>query len=394
MDSIDITTGLVIGGASAFLAALLTQMVLTNDPVMRRGLRFCAYAFLLLGVSLPSVLLVSEADASLPRLMLAGGPLISLAIFGHGFAVIHGRTPRFELLLAAAGACAVAITWSALVDERALALAVAWGCVLYSLLLLAYCWDNLRSPQVLAERVFGSVLLGVLGISFIRLVQTIAYKGPDIPNLLYVPQSHLWFHALFYGIMPLMTGVLLFSLINARLALTLHGYVNTDELTRALSRRGLRAAAQQLLVQAARSRREVLIMMLDLDHFKQINDRYGHQTGDDVLREVANALQAELREDSLFCRYGGEEFVAVVPYDRPPIDNVLAERMRRAVRRLSMTSPQGVRIPLSVSIGCASVAMSHPPEQAFEIAIQRADEAMYLAKQAGRDCVRLNLAVV
>ncbi|MDG0809076.1 sensor domain-containing diguanylate cyclase [Cohnella rhizosphaerae] len=120
------------------------------------------------------------------------------------------------------------------------------------------------------------------------------------------------------------------------------------------------------------------LMVIDIDHFKRINDKYGHQTGDDTLVHLARMLKKACRETDLVCRFGGEEFVAVLPGEKLEGGYLLAERIRESVG--NAVSPTGR--PITVSIGIASF-----PDQGedFEAAFRRADEALYEAKRAGRN---------
>ncbi|SFB59795.1 diguanylate cyclase (GGDEF) domain-containing protein [Cohnella sp. OV330] len=120
------------------------------------------------------------------------------------------------------------------------------------------------------------------------------------------------------------------------------------------------------------------LLVIDIDHFKKINDGYGHQTGDDTLVHLARILKTECRATDLVCRFGGEEFVAVLPGETLERGSLLAERIRGCVE--NTISPTGR--PITVSIGIASF-----PEHGedFEATFQRADEALYEAKRSGRN---------
>jgi diguanylate cyclase (GGDEF)-like protein len=121
------------------------------------------------------------------------------------------------------------------------------------------------------------------------------------------------------------------------------------------------------------------VMLIDFDHFKEINDRQGHPAGDDKLREVALALQATMRRGDLVARYGGDEFIVVAPDATRADALVLADRLREAA--LNCTA--------SVSIG---LAMFPEDSGTHDGLIGAADAALYEAKQAGRNCVRSSAA--
>jgi diguanylate cyclase (GGDEF)-like protein len=128
------------------------------------------------------------------------------------------------------------------------------------------------------------------------------------------------------------------------------------------------------------------LLFLDIDHFKRINDDYGHQVGDRVLREVAKVLTANLRKIDYVFRYGGDEFVVLMTETDSERASMLAERILAAVKRdVAKISPS--RLPVSVSIGvadCSALSQAEREELLF-----RADSALYEAKNAGRDQVRV-----
>ena len=159
--------------------------------------------------------------------------------------------------------------------------------------------------------------------------------------------------------------------------------VSFDELTGVYNRR---TGMMRLHEEFARSRRtgeNLTLAMLDIDHFKDINDTYGHQAGDYVLKNITKTIKQELRENDLVFRYGGEEFLIILP----DIDKKQAifplDRLRKRLSK-KVVSYNGFRIKTSVSIGVASVL---PVEEDEKDAISRADAALYTAKRSGRNKV-------
>ena len=122
--------------------------------------------------------------------------------------------------------------------------------------------------------------------------------------------------------------------------------------------------------------------MADIDHFKKINDRHGHQAGDRVLAEVAQCLRKSVRDVDIGGRYGGEEFVVLLPETLPPQALLVAERVRHAVSDLKITS-ESERIPVTISLGLAG---DQSPESLSAL-IKTADAALYRAKESGRNRV-------
>ena len=139
------------------------------------------------------------------------------------------------------------------------------------------------------------------------------------------------------------------------------------------------------LRRARRSKLPVAIILFDLDHFKQINDRYGHLCGDTVLMHIGKRMHEVLRSSDLKSRYGGEEFLAVLPSTSLHGAGCVAETMRRAIE--SKPIPWGNEaLTVTASLG---VTQAEPGELDIEAIIARADAALYRAKQQGRNCVRL-----
>ena len=156
-----------------------------------------------------------------------------------------------------------------------------------------------------------------------------------------------------------------------------------DVLTGTLNRRAILSLLERQAAQATRHPSQVGILLLDLDHFKKVNDSHGHTTGDDVLTETAKRLAAPLRRYDALGRYGGEEFLIVLPRCDLERTAEVAERVRLSVSKTPIDTSAG-KIAITASIGAA--AMDHRPVSAHDL-IQRADQALYDAKALGRNRV-------
>lgn len=157
----------------------------------------------------------------------------------------------------------------------------------------------------------------------------------------------------------------------------------TDYLTQAASRREFFQVAERELALARRHDHAVSVVLLDIDHFKAINDRYGHDFGDQVLKSAVTAMKESLRSTDTLARYGGEEFVVLLPYTGSTQAGQVAEHLRTAVAARRVVAGSGVAEAVTISAGVATLR----PGDSVDTLLRRADNAMYAAKAAGRDRV-------
>ena len=169
----------------------------------------------------------------------------------------------------------------------------------------------------------------------------------------------------------------------------------TDVLTGWNNRRYLQVRLKEELARARREQDNLVCLMLDVDHFKSINDTFGHAAGDTVLRDLAGRVDAEIRASDVAARYGGEEFVVLLPATEARAAEVLAERIRNAVGSEPFELPGGGSIAVTVSIGIAAITpdtRSDDLKTLGDSLLARADVALYRAKSAGRDRVIVEAA--
>jgi diguanylate cyclase (GGDEF)-like protein len=157
----------------------------------------------------------------------------------------------------------------------------------------------------------------------------------------------------------------------------------TDDLTGLFNPRGFAIAANRMFGQAVRYERPASVLMIDSDNLKRVNDSYGHEAGNRLLRQLASAIQAELRATDVPARYGGDEFIVLLP--ETPAKGALdvAERIRAAIARMPLAT-EGTSVVASVSVG---VACFPEDGRTLDTLAARADRALYEAKQRGRNCV-------
>jgi diguanylate cyclase (GGDEF)-like protein len=157
----------------------------------------------------------------------------------------------------------------------------------------------------------------------------------------------------------------------------------SDGLTGLFNHRHLQDVVHEEFERARRTGEPLSVVMLDLDHFKRVNDLYGHPAGDRVLQDLAEILRHTAREIDKLGRYGGEEFLAVLPDTEPEAAAIFAERVRERVAHHLF--PVGRGEPLRLTVSCGTATYPHPGVYNPWTLVQRADQAMYAAKAAGRN---------
>jgi two-component system cell cycle response regulator len=159
----------------------------------------------------------------------------------------------------------------------------------------------------------------------------------------------------------------------------------TDQLTGLYNRRYMAQHLNTLLAQAAESGRTLSFLILDIDYFKLVNDTHGHDVGDDVLREFAHRIVHNVRNVDLACRYGGEEFVVIMPDTDLAFAYMVAERLRQEVAQVPFQIEKAPgKLEITISIG---VTTSEGKIDTAESLLRRADQALYKAKRDGRNRV-------
>ncbi|MFG1479233.1 sensor domain-containing diguanylate cyclase [Xanthobacter sp. V4C-4] len=193
------------------------------------------------------------------------------------------------------------------------------------------------------------------------------------------------------GLTIAVCGLLLYVIVNLRRALR-HSYemeeqlatmALTDPLTGMPNRRGFGMAAETEMRRAARDQKDLSLLMIDVDHFKQVNDRHGHPFGDQILAQIARQIQAAIRRPGDFAaRFGGEEFVVLLPATGSDGALLIAERMRAAIADIALIK-DGVEVGVTVSVGVSTARVM--PGERVDALVSQADAALYEAKSAGRN---------
>jgi diguanylate cyclase (GGDEF)-like protein len=190
------------------------------------------------------------------------------------------------------------------------------------------------------------------------------------------------------GIAMLVMGPLILAssiAVNRKLLRRLEHSANHDFLTGVLARNALTRKAGELLEHKHKSKEAVSLLLIDIDHFKQINDTHGHLVGDQVLASFAHIVRRELRHDQLFGRLGGEEFAIILPRALAAQGVALAEHLRQLVQKADLHPGGKALLNITISVGVASLAMNEV--KSWEQLMNMADIALYRAKSQGRNRV-------
>jgi diguanylate cyclase (GGDEF)-like protein len=234
-----------------------------------------------------------------------------------------------------------------------------------------------RLPEQLPSRYPAAVLIGLNGVFYlVRIPLALTMTLPARIVTIHSP----WIIALTIEAFTTLIAVslLVIAMAKERSESVQRTAASTDALTGAASRRFFVEEAERRLLRCSRQASPAAVLMIDLDHFKEINDRHGHETGDRVLRAVAEGAMELIRPDDLFGRLGGEEFALFLSRCSRIRALVIAERVRAAVSSLH------IEVKVSVSIGIASTEAAGYTLPAL---LREADRALYAAKKNGRNCV-------
>jgi len=222
-------------------------------------------------------------------------------------------------------------------------------------------------------------------LAFGHLVRGSTYAlQAEVPlNFLDPSTQNLVFFALGTLALPGLTlGAVMMA--NARVIAETAYAADHDHLTGAPSRRAFHVFAERAHARARRHGEGLALLLVDVDHFKRINDTYGHAVGDEVLRELVRQTQETIRKIDYCARLGGEEFAVLLPEASPATARAVAERLRAALDRTLVRTPSSAPVAYTVSIGVAMLE----PDETLDALTARADAALYAAKSAGRNTVR------
>jgi diguanylate cyclase (GGDEF)-like protein len=369
----------------AALCVVFSIVVLALERRIRQpmpGLRLWAASNLLLGLAAAAHMLQGHVPVWVPAIVGNWAMLIGRTTSVAALRQFDRRAVPRAWLAAACGLLMLAVAATLLIwpDPRVRAIVMVGG---MAALAVWGSWSLAVSAPASISRAITMVGLVGWALANVWRLWSTASLPAGAPVLdLHDPAVAAYMGALV--IMDVFCNIGFVLLITDRMHEWVLQLARTDHLTGALSRGALYTQAHRDLQIARRQRTHVAAFIVDIDRFKMINDGHGHAAGDAVLRHVALHGQAVLRCTDLFGRYGGDEFVAILPETDLPTAAAIAERLRLAVGE---PVPGGPALPcdlpaVTVSIGVAAVA---PGSDCVDDLIAQADRALYTAKHAGRN---------
>jgi len=380
------TLSLINAGQALALALMLWFGTQGGNHRALSGLRLRAVALLLEAGA--DFLLAIDLRISPVALLLWGNTLnlAAQALTVIALRMVLNLPLRWRTVLALGIVGWLGVTWLGIVHPS-YPLRVLWGSAIIAcnvFLNIAALRGGCRKRETRARCVLLWAYFLALALLAWRNVSLWTLASP--PTGIATPSSVNEIYVLLLGIQPLLASIGFLLLYNEILQRELFNLARIDPLTGVTNRLGLLEASETLLT-LARSRKEsVGVLLIDADHFKSINDRFGHDSGDRVLLELVSNIRRMLRVSDLVGRIGGEEFLVVSHSVKEADLMALAERIRAAIENASFAIGDEPHA-LTVSIGAAIVDANEPDMMA---ARRRADTALYEAKRAGRNCVMIS----
>ena len=375
MARIDSQTVILLTGVMSGLMSLVMYSLKRNYPASIKGLAQWSVAFLLLFVAgaliigrgvLPGVVTIPVAN-----FLLWSGVYLCYA----GTQLFYGVAPRIWPWMVLITAALVSSLWYSLVQPDYVT-RLAWFTALMALLFAAHAWLIFRHGTLSFATVMTTlVLVSMTGIQLMRLVtfRTIPPNSGITDNSVYQV-----IYITSFAVVTLLLAIGLVLMATDRLRSELEHLATHDSLTNALTRRHMDGACRIEMERTRRNGRSMALLMMDLDHFKAVNDTHGHQAGDRVLLNFVIKVNALLRPADQLGRFGGEEFVLLLP------ETLIEDALQVAERIRAVCAEPSADAACTVSIGVASTLNDRDSVDAL---LARADAAMYRAKDNGRNRV-------
>lgn len=370
-----------------FMSMLLTfmlSMLLGITRVHHKGLKGPGYwAVGNLVVGLGMVLVLMQLDEKV--LFLPGTALIGagLSLYINGIQAFSGKVPDHRIpLLVFALFFVVDIYF--MVINKDIRSTVVIDALIFAAVYLACARLTFKQDEGLLGNLYWITSSLFFFLSLLMVGRAISAAGVDVEEL----QSFATWPVNAYTFMvgavsQFFISSLFVLMLSYQLNKSLASMVTVDGLTGVLNRRGLEDSCEKMQGLCKRVHMGMAALLIDIDHFKKVNDKHGHLTGDDVLRHMTEVVSNVLRTGDVIGRYGGEEFVVFMPNTNESEASILAERIRAAVEATPFSQGK-LSIPVTVSVGAAdSVRAGYD----FKGLIAAADATLYAAKEGGRNKV-------
>ncbi len=375
MMGMDPKTIMLMAGALGAIMSAVLFLLKHNYPPTIRGVELwaasLAMSFVAGSLFSTTGTLPSFLSTTVPSLMVFFAPLVSL-LGTRRFFGVSGRVYPWVLLILLAAATSIWFTYV----KPDYGVRVRLSSFVLTALSLAHIWLMWQNAgQTLAGRIALGVLVSGGAIQMMRFVTASLYPAGD--NVMDASAQNVIYLAAFAFVIVLL-AISQVLLATERLRGELERAASHDSLTDAYTRRYMKEALQRELSRCLRHHRPMSVLLLDIDHFKKVNDTLGHQEGDRVLTELVANIKALLRRADLLGRFGGEEFVVLLPETTIDVAQRVAERIRAA-----MSSWGGPTVSIGLT---ASIAVG----DTVDALLARADTAMYRAKAKGRNRVEVS----
>lgn len=382
--SFDMATLALMGAVQALvMAVILWAATGSYAGVARASLRLRAGAQAVEAVAWVMLGLRGRVDDWLSVLVANAVMLVAYAMAVQALRVLLGAPSRLRVVAVASVAAWLGIAWFALVtpDFQARVLCASAVILLDLALLIMPLCESLRRDSSTAKRVLLATLLIAVVMVLWRDADPLLSTQPSTGLLAHTPVNAVYM--MFSAMQPLFTSIGFLLLYNETMQAELKLLARTDPLTGVNNRLALVEAIGRLLDAAGRNARPLGVLMLDVDHFKAVNDRFGHGGGDRVLLSLVERIQRGLGAGDVIGRVGGEEFVVLSPGSGVAATRALGERIRAEVACMQVVV-DGHALGMTVSVG---VTEAVPGADDATALLQRADAALYAAKRAGRNRV-------
>lgn len=374
----------LLGALQAMIVALMLWLGVRSDKSrMVRSLHLRASALAVEALGYASLAFGQHLS---PAAVTVGGNglnLLAQAMSAIALRMLLGTSLRWRSVVAVGVVGWAGVAWFAVVEPDYQS-RVLWGSVAIACNLLINIeallgdhrnhWSRARHVLLWIFALSLLLLLWRNGMLWLTGRQLLDVYAPSPINVFWIFMSVM--QPLFYGL-----GFLL--LYNELLQRELHVMARMDSLTGVPNRLALEERFASMLAISGATRVPFCLLLLDVDHFKSVNDRFGHDCGDKALKALMQRVGAVLRLDSMIGRLGGEEFIVLVPDAVRSDGEALAERIREAVMGLPVVI-DGRSLSLTISVG---VAEAEPYERDMSFTLRRADKALYVAKHGGRNRV-------